>query len=94
MYYPGAGNFAIYGGPGVAGANLKIESNGTQILDESNTELSGHLGLGYAFNVGSSAFIRLDGKFRFFESDFYEASPDSEASIAIGWNLYPVCDHS
>ena len=87
MYYPGAGNFFLYGGPGVAGVDLKIDSNGTQVLDESNTEVSGNLGLGYLFNVGESAFIRLDGKVRFFKSDFYEANPDTEVTAAIGWNL-------
>lgn len=87
MYYPGGGNFSIYGGLGAAGTDLKIDRNGTRVFDESNTELSGNLGLGYAFNVGQSAFIRLDGKLRFFETDYYEAKPDSEFTAALGWNF-------
>jgi hypothetical protein len=87
MYYPGGGNFSLYGGIGAAKSDLKIDRNGRRVLDESNTEVSGNLGLGYAFNVGQSTFIRLDGKFRFYESDYYKANPDSEWTAAIGWNF-------
>ncbi len=86
-YYPGGGAFFFYGGPGAAIVDLKIDSNSVRVIDDSKTELSGNLGLGYLFNVGESAFVRLDGKLRFFEADFYKAEPDSEVTVAIGWNL-------
>ncbi|MEA3292339.1 MAG: outer membrane beta-barrel protein [Pseudomonadota bacterium] len=87
MYYPGGGNFFLYGGPGIAGTNLDIDHNGVQVADESSTELSGNVGLGYFFDVGESAFIRLDAKIRYFEGDYYEAAPDSEFTAALGWDF-------
>lgn len=86
-YYPGGGAFFFYGGPGAAIVDLKIDSNGVRVVDDSKTEVSGNLGLGYLFNVGESAFFRLDGKIRFFEADFYKGDPDAEMTAAIGWNL-------
>ena len=87
LYYPGGGNFFISGGAGAATVDLKVDSNGARVVDESETALSGNLGLGYIFNVGTSTFIRLDGKLRFYDTDFYKGNPDSEITAAIGWNL-------
>lgn len=86
MWYPGGGNFFIYGGPGGARVDLEIEDGGRQVFDDDSTEWSGNLGLGYAFEIGRSTFLRVDGKFRFYESDQYEG-PDSEFTIALGWDF-------
>lgn len=86
MWYPGGGNFFIYGGPGGAGVDLEIERDGRQVFEDSSNEWSGNLGLGYVFEIGRTSFLRLDGKFRFYEFDQYEG-PDSEVTVAIGWDF-------
>ncbi len=86
-YYPGGGAFFFYGGPGAAIVDLTIDSNDARVVDDSKTEVSGNLGLGYLFNVGESAFVRIDGKVRFYDADFYKGDPDAEMTAAIGWNL-------
>jgi hypothetical protein len=52
MYYPGGGDFSIYGGVGAAKLDVEIDRNGVRAVDDSSTEVSGHVGLGYQFNVG------------------------------------------
>lgn len=86
MWYPGGGNFFFYGGPGGAGVDLEIERAGRQVFDDSSSEWSGNLGLGYVFEIGRTTFLRLDGKFRFYEADQYEG-PDSEFTVALGWDF-------
>mgnify|MGYP001814942897 CR=1 FL=1 len=86
MYYPGGGDFFLYGGIGSAQVDLEIASNGKTVLDNSSSEISGNLGLGYVWNVGETTFIRLDGKFRFYDSDYY-SGPDGEATVGLGWNF-------
>ena len=86
MFYPGGGNFYLYGGVGAATVAVKVEKNGVVLLDEDQTEASMNAGLGYVFDVGETAFIRLDGKFRYYNSDYYEG-PDSEITAALGWNF-------
>lgn len=40
----------------------------------------------YIFHIGEAAFIRLDGKFRYYDPDFYKG-PDGELTAAVGWNF-------
>jgi hypothetical protein len=87
MYYPGGGNFYFYGGPGAAAVDFTVDRNGVRVVDDSTTDFSLNAGLGYLFNVGESTFIRVDGKIRYFDSDFYKGNPDSEVTAALGWNF-------
>jgi hypothetical protein len=94
LYYVGqSGNFFFYGGPGLAILDLDIRANSvppplTNLeVDESEESISIHGGLGYNFDVGERMFIRLDGRLRYVDADFYSGETDGELTVAIGWNF-------
>ena len=87
IYYPGGGNFFLYGGPGFADSLVRITHEDNEILDESEVNFSANLGLGYIFDLGETTFIRIDGKLRWIDADYYDGNTDGELTLAIGWNF-------
>lgn len=93
LYHVGGGNFFVYGGPGFASLDLDVNGVGPggplEIvnIDETETNFSIHAGLGYSADIGSSAFLRFDSRFRYIDADVYEGDTDVELTLAIGWNF-------
>lgn len=86
MLYPAGGGFYLYGGGGAVTSKIKLNLNDANVFDESETAFSLNAGLGYVFNIGQSSFIRLDGKARWYDLEYYEG-PDAELTAAWGWNF-------
>lgn len=54
---------------------------------ETESSISVHAGLGYNFEIGRSAFIRLDGKLRYIDADGDSGETGADLTAAIGWNF-------
>jgi len=87
VYYPGGGNLLLYGGPGMTVAELELSGPLLGNVDESNTSLSLHAGVGYNIGLGDSAYLRLDGRLRYIDTDYYGGGVDGELTAALGWSF-------
>ena len=83
QWFPGGGNFAIFGGPGFATVDVDLEGSTTDVSDDAFTL---HVGASYLWQIGTSFYIRPDVRFRDFQGDTYEKT-DTEASLAFGWSF-------
>jgi outer membrane protein with beta-barrel domain len=83
QWFPGGGNFAVFGGPGFSSIDIDHEGS-TQ--DTSDDTFTLHIGASYLFQIGESFYLRPDVRFRDFQGDVYDKT-DTEASLAFGWNF-------
>ena len=83
QWFPGGGNFALFGGPGFSSVDIDLEGT-TQ--DASDDTFTLHIGASYLWQIGESFYIRPDVRFRDFQGDIYDKT-DTEASLAFGWNF-------
>lgn len=101
QWFPGGGNFVIFGGPGVSrlDADVRVTFFGETFSEsESSNILTAHAGLGYAWQIGDRFFIRPEARVRHYfddeidEDEFddfaisYEAT-DYEAGVTFGWRF-------
>ena len=88
--YVGDGDFYFYGGPGVGLVTVDLHHQDGLVdvkVNEQNEAFSLHAGLGYNFDIGERAYIRLDSRLRYIDADYYSGETDFEATIAIGWDF-------
>lgn len=101
QWFPGGGNFVIFGGPGVAllDADVSVTLFGERFSEsESSNILTAHAGLGYSWQIGDRFFIRPEARVRHYFDDeidedevddfaiAYEAT-DYEAGLTFGWRF-------
>ena len=101
QWFPGGGDFLVFGGPGVARLDTRIRGSAFgQTFSESDTSniLTAHLGLAYQWQIGDGFFVRPEARVRrYFDDDdslseddslavSYEAT-DYEASLIFGWRF-------
>ena len=91
-WYPGGGNWDLFGGLGWATGEFNVDvpgsSNDREISDDAFTY---HFGTAYSWNIGSSFYIRPDARIRFLELDDqgqgkYD-SEDPELRLGFGWRF-------
>lgn len=101
QWFPGGGNFVVFGGPGVAriDAEVSVVFFGERISEsESSTILTAHAGVGYAWQIGDRFFIRPEARVRrYFDDELDESeaedleisykSTDYEAGLTFGWRF-------
>lgn len=102
QWFPGGGNFVVFGGPGLSriDGDIKVTFLG-ETFSESDTEevLTAHAGLGYQWQITDQFFIRPEARVRNYFGDedtrsddeeflnvSYEAT-DYEASLVFGWRF-------
>lgn len=83
QWFPGGGNFAVFGGLGFASIDIDILGTTT---DASDDALTYHAGVSYLWQIGEKFYVRPDIRFRDYSGDNYD-SLDTEASIGLGWNF-------
>lgn len=83
QWFPGGGNFALFGGLGFASVDVDITGTTTDVSDDA---LTYHVGVSYLWQVAEKFYIRPDIRFRSFGGDVYD-SLDTEAAIGFGWNF-------
>lgn len=83
QWFPGGGNFALFGGLGFGSVDVDLIGTTTDVSDDA---LTYHFGVSYIFQVGEKFYIRPDIRFREFTGDLYD-SLDTEASVGFGWNF-------
>ncbi|HEX6899019.1 MAG TPA: outer membrane beta-barrel protein [Thermoanaerobaculia bacterium] len=99
QWFPGGGNFVVFGGPGVAliDADVSVTIFGQRFSEsDSSNVLTAHAGLGYTWQIGDRFFIRPEARVRAYfddeldeDDDFavsYEAV-DYEAGLTFGWRF-------
>ncbi|HWN42174.1 MAG TPA: porin family protein [Thermoanaerobaculia bacterium] len=102
QWYPGGGNFVVFGGPGFSrlDGEVSITFFGDTLTDSDTADvLTAHAGLGYEWQVTDQFFIRPEARVRRYfddENDIgddeeilnvsYEAT-DYEASVVFGWRF-------
>jgi hypothetical protein len=102
QWFPGGGNFVVFGGPGFAriDGDVSITFFGDTLTDSDTADvLTAHAGLGYEWQVTDQFFIRPEARVRRYfddENDIgddeeilnvsYEAT-DYEASVVFGWRF-------
>ena len=91
-WYPGGGNFDVFGGLGWATAEFNVDvagnSNDRELSDDAFTY---HVGTAYSWRIGESFYLRPDVRIRFLELDDegqgkYD-SEDFEARLGFGWRF-------
>ena len=101
QWFPGGGNFVVFGGPGVArlDAEISVVFFGERISEsESSTIFTAHAGVGYAWQIGERFFIRPEARVRrYFDDELDESggedleisykSTDYEAGLTFGWRF-------
>lgn len=83
MWFPGGGNFALFGGLGFASVDIDIEGT-TQ--DASDDALTFNLGVAYFWQVTEKMYVRPDLRWREIQGDTYDDT-DMEYSIGLGWKF-------
>lgn len=99
QWFPGGGNFVVFGGPGIARLESEVSVTflGQRFSEsESSNILTAHAGVGYAWTVGDRFFIRPEARVRsYFDDDDngdddFEVSYDStdyEVGLTFGWRF-------
>lgn len=91
-FYPGGGNFSIFGGPGWVTGDFTVRVPGPDNnVNASDDSFTFHAGLAYMFEVGESFYIRPEFRFRFLELDTdgdarYD-DEDSQFGLGFGWRF-------
>ena len=83
QWFPGGGNFALFGGLGFATVDVDIVGTPPDVSDDS---LTYHAGVSYLWQVGEKFYVRPDVRVRDFDGDLYD-NLDTEAAIGFGWNF-------
>lgn len=91
-WYPGGGNWSLFGGLGWATGEFNVDvagnSNDREISDDAFTY---HVGTAWSWHIGDSFYIRPDARIRFMELDDsgqgkYD-SEDPELRLGFGWRF-------
>jgi hypothetical protein len=103
QWFPGAGSFAVFGGPGLA--RLDVDLTATvfgQRFSESETAdiLTAHAGIAYEWRIGRSFYLRPEARVRRYFDDEIEddgsfddelevsyRATDYEANVVLGWRI-------
>jgi hypothetical protein len=83
QWFPGGGNFAVFGGIGFASVDIDLEGTTDDLTDDA---LTFNFGVSYLFQVTEAFYIRPDLRMRDYSGDNYD-SLDTEASVGFGWNF-------
>ena len=89
VWYPGAGNFGLFGGLGWATIDAEVFLPGTNNnVDVSDDTFTFHVGANYQWNIGESFFIRPEARVRWFDAT--DAGYDEtqwETVAHLGWRF-------
>ena len=83
QWFPGGGNFAVFGGIGFGSVDIDLVGTTQDLSDDA---LTFNAGVSYLFQVTEKFYIRPDVRLRDFNGDVYD-SLDTEASVGFGWNF-------
>ena len=90
QWYPNAGGFAVYGGPGFASAEIKDLPGGAKISDDV---FSIHGGVSYEALLTESFYVKPDVRVRWYQLDSTgaaggsDSTTDWQAMVALGWRF-------
>lgn len=102
QWFPRGGNFLVFGGPGIARLDAKVEVTffGMRFSDSSNSDIfTAHAGVAYDWQINDRFFLRPEARVRrYFDDDINEADieegfavsykeTDYEASVIFGWRF-------
>lgn len=91
-WYPGNGNWSLFGGLGWATGEFNVDVPGTSNDRElSDDAFTWHVGTAWAWRIGESFYLRPDARIRFLELDEdgqgrYD-SEDMELRLGFGWRF-------
>lgn len=101
QWFPRGGNFAVFGGPGLARLDSEIEVitiAGSFSESDTSDIFTAHAGLAYDWQLGERFFLRPEARVRRYFDDEDEADLDDEFSVSyestdyelaltFGWRL-------
>jgi hypothetical protein len=89
VWYPGGGNFGVFGGLGWATIDAEFyQAGSSNNLKASDDTFTMHVGMNYQWNIGDSFFIRPEARVRWFDAT--DAGYDEtqwETVAHFGWRF-------
>jgi len=89
-WYPGGGNWALYGGVGWLTARFILDSAHFHISD-NNDNFTWHLGTAYTWMLGTNFYIRPDARISFIslhqQASGKYSSENEEFRVGLGWRF-------
>ena len=89
IWYPGGGNFALFGGPGWATVDARLDIPGDDNdLDASDDVFDMHVGAGWIWNATDTFYIKPEGRVRWIDAtDARYDETQWETTVAFGWHF-------
>ena len=89
VWYPGGGNFGVFGGLGWATIDAELYQAGSNNnLSVSDDTFTMHVGMNYQWNIGDSFFIRPEARVRWFDATDARYDETQWETVAhFGWRF-------